>query len=147
MGDKYKVNLQWTNKKTKSLIKEAVQFYKDNVDFERNGWKHEGGTFKEAYIKGDVVVKFGPTEQLQAEYERWKNYRGSYLRKYLARVYGFDGKMLIQRRVGGLLDDSCSCDNSRYIGKLIGFVIDWEMNHGHENGKPVFFDTDDGWKK
>lgn len=141
------ISLNYTTDNTKKIIKEAIRLYKNNEDFCCNGWEYIGdGSFKQVYIKANVVVKFGPEEQLIAEYDRWKNFSRSYLRKYLARVYAIiDDKILIQKRVNDIKDDECYCSKAKHIAKLIGFKYDWMNNHGHEKDMPIFFDVDEGW--
>ena len=141
------ISINYTTDKTKKIIKQAIDLYNNSADFSDHGWEFHGdGSFKEVYIKGDVVIKFGPEEQLVSEYNRWKNFRGSYLRKYLARVYGIiDNKMLIQKRVSGITGDECRCKKARHIAELIDFKIDYLVNHGHYKGNPIFFDVDEGW--
>ena len=56
------VAVNYTTENTKKLIYEALKLYKNRADFELNGWQVYCGHFKVAYIKGDVVVKFGPEE-------------------------------------------------------------------------------------
>ena len=145
MKSKYKVSLQYTGKKTKKIIKEAIELYNNNASFEDNGWKGPfEGSFKSAYIKNNIVVKFGPSDQLYSEFHRWQKFRGSNIRKHLSRVYGCNDDMLIQKKVNAP-NGKCYCDEAKSLSAKVNLKIDWASNHAHEDHGVVFFDTDDGW--
>jgi hypothetical protein len=98
-----KLTLQYTNSIDKENIKEAVML-KDGEEAEKKGWKFLGsGVYKDAYLKGNIVVKFGksleyrPNHMLNEVNKYQKSDKNT--KRYLARIFGGDNKKIIQKLV------------------------------------------------
>lgn len=134
----------------RKLIKEAMRIIDSgghDASFRKNGWRGPfKGVYKKAFIKGNIVVKNGPSVQLEEELKLWnKTYRyKSYrrFRKHLARVFGIYKGRMFQRFIsdnGEYCSDENKCERIAYS---IG-ICDWGChNHRHAaDGRPIWFDT------
>lgn len=137
------MNIRYTTVRERAAIKQAIKIYDTakhiQAAFKAKGWTvNTAGDWKKVFIKNNIVVKIGPVNQLIAEELRWKRSKKSN-KKYIARVFGRIGNMLIQRKVK-VCNKSWNCDTAEEIAKKL-HLEDWGHNHGHKpDGTPVFFD-------
>jgi len=91
--------LQYTDKKTKALVKEAMAL-KDEDDAGKKGWRWLGsGGYKIAYGKGNVVVKFTSSCEVQDEVGYYLSIPSKLRRMHFARIYGYTKDRIVQQRV------------------------------------------------
>lgn len=97
--------MQYTTAKEKEHIREAAGI-KSETEAARKGWKFIGkGLYKNCYKKGNIVLKFGrpdvysfDRDHMKVELRFYKK-TPKHLRKYLARVFGGNESIMIQRFV------------------------------------------------
>lgn len=134
----------------------AEEFYKG---LKRLGWKpipdDDMGCFKIVYRKGNIILKF-LQEQNEKSYREsgmdteWRIWRRAspYKKRFIARCYEYyDWCLLFQERVPRLCYKYDECKLGEDMASRFR-IHDWTHNHGHKNGRPVFFDYDsggDGW--
>ena len=167
-----RLNLCYTTKAERIRILEAIKIidriYKlDYVNcvsvrssqrweekFIKQGWAPGYGVFKKAFMKGKIVIKIGPTVQLNREMDLWRKTRNKpefrQFRKNLARIFGVYRGFLIQRKikkVNGPGGEYCKFHVGRAKTKCKAVAIklkinDWWYNHGHDsNNNPIYFDS------
>jgi hypothetical protein len=143
------MNLKRLARADRRLIREAISIIDkggSQGSFRRNGWSgpHKG-VYKRAFIKGGIVVKYGPDTQLEEELRLWnktsrlKSYR--WFRKHLARVFGIYNGWIFQRFIDGerYCEDYNKCERIANRMRIGDFG---NHNHRHDDrGRPIWFDT------
>lgn len=110
-----KLYLQYTSHLDREHIKEAAKL-KDAKDAVKKGWKSIGnGAYKTAYKKDNIVVKFNlhhDNMHMLKELILYRDVHRKY-KKHLARIFGGNGRKIIQRFVE--YDKDCKYTNKDHI--------------------------------
>lgn len=113
---------------------------------ERQGWRGlPTETWKAVFGRGDAVLKFdrdgNKTYQSATAAEYLTHaYAPPRVRKHLAKVLAYQNGLLIQERVPRVRRNPCMCARSKQLAQELG-IRDYS-NHGHRNGRILFFDAD-----
>ena len=114
------------------------------------GWKHrQNGGFKDAFIKGGLVVKYDRTGENDAntlmEWNIWRRAK-PYKKGFLAPCLAYDDGLLVQQYLSNLCRRKEHCPIAQWYAWRFR-ILDWSVNHAHRaSGLPLFFDYDNrGW--
>jgi hypothetical protein len=142
------MNLRQIKLADRKVVREAMRIIDAGgraSTFRKNGFiGPRKGVYKSAYIKCGIVVKSGPSAQLDGEVKLWrKTYKVRYrrFRKHLARVFGIYKGWLFQRFIDG--EQHCEdFDKCERIADIMGINDSGNHNHRHDSsGRPIWFDT------